>query len=67
MLHKSRTRIVIPTWYDVNHLQPAYEFMAMLMHGHEFVSNPEENPVILSDFLCIRLLKGFCKKLTADS
>jgi hypothetical protein len=35
---------------DVNHLQPANEFMVMHQHGHEFESNPEENPVILSEF-----------------
>jgi len=37
---------------DVNHLQPAHEFMVMYQHGREFVSNPEENPVILSNFFC---------------
>jgi len=35
---------------DVNHIQPTSEFMALHLHGHEFVSNPENNPVILSDF-----------------
>ena len=64
---------------DANHIQPARKFMAMLMQGYEFMSNPEENPacpqcyaqrcrrVILSDFFCFQLLKSFFKKFTADS
>jgi len=62
---------------DVNHIQPTIEFMALYLHGHEFVSNPELNPacppklrrrrVILSDFFCFQLLKSFFKKFTADS
>lgn len=35
---------------DVNQLQPVSEFLVRLVHGHEFVSNPAENPVILSIF-----------------
>ena len=34
---------------DVNPLQPAHEFTVMRQHGREFVSHPEENPVILSE------------------
>ena len=30
-------------------IQPAQEFMVMRQHGCEFLSNPEENPVILSE------------------
>jgi len=36
-------------WKMLITIQPAQEFMVMRQHGCEFVSNPEENPVILSE------------------
>jgi len=62
---------------DVNHIQPTHEFMILHQKGHEFVSDPENNPacppklrrrrVILSDFFGSATEELFFKKLTADS